>query len=68
MSHEHNFVELPSSQRRRGYFKKLPDGRYDQSISFAMLYCTRCGETKEVVASENVCLRDLLSNPSADKF
>ena len=59
MSHEHNFVELPSSQKRRGYFKRLPDGSYDQTISYAMLYCTTCGETREIVASDNLYLNEL---------
>ena len=64
MTHEHNFVELPSSQRRGGYFKQLPSGSYDQSVSYAMLYCTICGETREIVASDNICLRESLSNGS----
>jgi hypothetical protein len=51
--HEHEFTELPSAQRRRGYFKRLPDGGYDQSIVYTMLYCPQCGETKEVVAADH---------------
>jgi hypothetical protein len=51
--HQHQFVELPSAQRRRGYFKKLPDGTYDQSIAYTMLYCPDCGDTKEVVAADH---------------
>jgi hypothetical protein len=54
MAHQHNFVELPSSQARKGYFKLSPDGGYDQSISYTMLYCTSCGETKEVVAADQL--------------
>jgi hypothetical protein len=51
--HEHQFTELPSAQRRRGYFKGLPNGGYDQSIAYTMLYCVQCGETKEVVAADH---------------
>jgi len=51
--HEHEFAELGSAQRRRGYFKQLPDGSYDQSIAYTMLYCLRCGETKEIVAADH---------------
>jgi len=51
--HQHQFVELPSAQQRRGYFKRLPDGSYDQSISYTMLYCPECGETKEIVAADH---------------
>jgi hypothetical protein len=53
-SHEHEFVELPSQQRRGGYFKVNPDGKgYDQSIAYTMLFCKKCGEMKEVVASDH---------------
>ena len=53
-THQHSFVELPSSQKRGGYFKQLPGGNYDQSMAYAMLYCPECGETKEVVAADHV--------------
>jgi hypothetical protein len=56
MVHQHPFVELPCAQKRRGYFKRLPSGRYDQSIAYTMLYCTECGKTKEVVAADHTCL------------
>lgn len=50
--HAHDFTELPSAQARGGYFKQLPDGSYDQTIAYTMLYCRECGETKEVVAAD----------------
>jgi hypothetical protein len=37
--HKHDFIELPSVQKRRGYYKQKPDGTYDQSITYTMLYC-----------------------------
>lgn len=52
--HQHNFVELPSSQARKGYFKLAPDGGYDQSVAYTMLFCRECGETKEVVAADHL--------------
>lgn len=52
--HQHNFVELPSAQAKRGYFKLAPDGGYDQSVAYTMLYCSGCGETKEVVAADHL--------------
>jgi len=41
------------------YFKR--DGKttainipsYDQSIEFQMLYCTKCGDTKEIIAADH---------------
>ena len=44
---------------KRGYFKQtgkigglgLPT--YDQSISYASLYCSKCGEMKEVVWADH---------------
>lgn len=56
--HEHTFEELPSAQARGGYFKRREDdiGSYDQSVAYTMLYCTGCGETKEVVAADHVKL------------
>jgi hypothetical protein len=51
--HQHQFVEIPSAQRRGGYFKQFPNGSYDQSIVYTMLYCPECGETKEIVAADH---------------
>ena len=43
----------------RAYFKLsgkttglgLPD--YDQSVSYSMLYCTKCGDTKEIISADH---------------
>lgn len=43
--HEHDYRQMTGS----GYYKIDGNGRPDQSISYAMLYCVKCGETKEVV-------------------
>jgi hypothetical protein len=54
MEHKHKFVELPSQQARRGYYK-LFEGetmRYDHSVAYTMLYCPECGTTKEVIAAD----------------
>ena len=44
----------------RKYFKRrdgVPDtavlGPYNQNVSYVMLFCTKCGETKEVIANEH---------------
>ena len=53
-SHKHNFLELPSHKSRGGYFKLEKDrGGYDQLVSYTMLYCAECGETKEIVCSDH---------------
>jgi hypothetical protein len=53
-THKHNFIELPSQKCRGGNFKMERDGNgYDQSVSYTMLYCAECGETKEIVCSDD---------------
>jgi hypothetical protein len=43
---------------KRDYFKTNgrphPLGQcYDQNVSYSMLYCCRCGETKEIVSADH---------------
>jgi len=42
------------------------NGTYDQSISYSMLYCTGCGETKEVVAVDHIYVSTRLTEISDD--
>lgn len=60
--HIHIFQELPSAASRKGYFKRLPDGQYDQSLAYTMLFCTECGETKEVVAADHTHFTSLVDH------
>lgn len=55
---DHSFTVM-----RADYFKE--SGRsnalgpiYDQSASYSMLYCTKCGDTKEVVSGDHVGLSE----------
>jgi hypothetical protein len=64
--HEHRYVEFSASKVRGGYFKiGAKTGICDQSLSFSMLYCEGCGETKEVVCTRRVPeLAALTSSPN----
>jgi len=51
----HNFQPVKGSQ---GYFKQAIDKMagvftFDQRVSYSMLYCTKCGETKEIISEDN---------------
>ncbi len=52
--HIHVWEELPSCTASRGYWKMLKGTElYDQSVTYTMLYCRGCGDTKEVVAKDH---------------
>lgn len=47
-SNNHNYQMV----QERGYYKNL-NGKQETAIVYNMLYCTKCGETKEII----VCRR-----------
>lgn len=40
---------------KSGYYKLTPSEwvTYDQTVAYAMLFCTQCGDTKEVVSQDH---------------
>ena len=45
--HIHHFEEVPSILRRGGYFKTAFVAGQTRAL-YTMLYCVKCGETKEI--------------------
>lgn len=52
---EHNYQPVSESN----YYKRVSDSgafglpKHDQSVSYKMLMCTKCGHTKEVIAQDH---------------
>lgn len=49
MEHEHDFRPFNS----KGGYYKIINGKPEQRVAYEMLYCPRCGETKEVIVQNH---------------
>lgn len=45
--HEHNYVTFGSA-----YWKRGDDEKFNQDIDYITLYCTSCGDTKEIIVKD----------------
>lgn len=51
---EHNYFPLKSGYcKRYGTTTDLEQVKTDESIEYAMLCCSRCGHTKEVISADH---------------